>query len=102
MPVHPSEEITDSNLTEKVAKDPSSTTGSTASEHSAHFNEHNPGSGSGGETKAKAQDHMAKGPQIPVNMNGGDPQSFFLLNPSCFSPALFSLFFAVGWEEGGL
>ena len=42
MPVHPSEENAPEGLTEKVAKDPSSTTESTASEHEGHANEHNP------------------------------------------------------------
>lgn len=42
MPVHPTEEEAPSNITEKLAKDPSSNTESTASDHPSHFNEHNP------------------------------------------------------------
>ena len=42
MPVLPSEDTAPSNLTEKLAKDPSSQTESTASEAEGHANEHNP------------------------------------------------------------
>ena len=68
MPVHPSEEEAPTGLTEKVAKNPSSATESTASDHPNHHNEHN----LGGEEKAKAstQDFVNKGPQIPVTADG--------------------------------
>ena len=59
----PSEEEAPQGITEKVAKDPSSATESTASEHEGHDNEHTPG-------KASAEDHQSKGPQIPINMSG--------------------------------
>lgn len=65
MPVHPSEEEAQEGLTEKVAKDPSSRTDSTASTHEHHHNEHTPG-----DVKAKASDFQSKGPQIPTNMDG--------------------------------
>ncbi len=42
MPVLPSEDNAPAGLTEKIAKDPSSNTESTASEHEGHANEHNP------------------------------------------------------------
>ena len=42
MPVHPSEEEAPMGITEKLAKDPSSMTESTASDHPDHANEHNP------------------------------------------------------------
>ncbi|KKY14989.1 hypothetical protein UCRPC4_g06517 [Phaeomoniella chlamydospora] len=60
MPVHPSEENAESNITEKVMKDPSSNTESKASDHSLHSDEQ----GSQGGIKAKAQDFISKGPQI--------------------------------------
>ncbi|KAL9070729.1 MAG: hypothetical protein Q9161_004663 [Pseudevernia consocians] len=63
MPVHPAEEEAPSGIYEKIAKDPSSTTESTASDHEYHENEHTPG-------KASAQDHQSKGPAIPMNMDG--------------------------------
>lgn len=63
MPVHPSEEEAPTGLTEKIAKDPSSSTPSTASDHEAHDNEHTPG-------KASTQDLQSKGPQIPMTMDG--------------------------------
>ena len=63
MPVHPSEEVAPTGLTEKIAKDPSSSTPSTASDHEAHDNEHTPG-------KASTQDIQSKGPQIPIFMDG--------------------------------
>lgn len=66
MPVHPSEEEAPTGLTEKIAKDPSSTTESTASEHESHQNEHTPGDS----LKASAQDFQSKGPQIPMSMDG--------------------------------
>lgn len=64
MPVHPSEENVDSgSITEKVAKNPSSATGSTASDHAAHKDDHSAG-------KASAQDHQAHpGPAIPQSMD---------------------------------
>ena len=63
MPVLASEEEAPSGIYEKVAKDPSSTTESTASEHEHHHNEHTPG-------KASAEDYHSKGPAIPMNMSG--------------------------------
>ena len=65
MPVLPSEENAPEGLTEKVAKDPSSNTDSTASTHEGHQNEHTPGG-----VKAQASDFQSKGPQIPTNMDG--------------------------------
>ena len=62
MPHHPSEENAPAGITEKLAKDPSSQTESTASDHADHANEHNPLGGHSG--TATAQDHMSKGPQI--------------------------------------
>lgn len=59
MPVHPSEEDAPSGIFEKVAKDPSSNSESTASSHKAHENEHTPG-------KPAAQDLQSKGPAIPA------------------------------------
>lgn len=72
MPVHPSEEEAPGGIYEKVAKDPSSTTESTASDHENHANEHAPEASA----KAAAEDFQSKGPQIPMNMNGTltDPQ----------------------------
>ncbi len=69
MPVHPSEEEAPTGLTEAVAKNPSSSTDSTASEHASHQNEHTPGDG----VKATAQDFQSKGPQIPTSMDGSNP-----------------------------
>ncbi|MCJ1374145.1 hypothetical protein MMC20_005377 [Loxospora ochrophaea] len=58
MPVHPSEEEAPSGIYEKIAKNPSSLTESTASDHTLHDNEHTPG-------KASAQDFVSKGPAMP-------------------------------------
>jgi len=69
MPVHPSEEEAPSGIYEKIAKDPSSTTESTASKHEQHDNEHTPGG------KASAQDMQSKGPQIPMNMSDFPPKA---------------------------
>ena len=69
MPVHPSEEEAPTGLTEKVAKDPSSSTESTASDHESHQNEHDPHH----TMKASAQDFQSKGPQIPMSMDGWFP-----------------------------
>ena len=55
MPVHPSEETTTSNLTDKVAQESSD---STASDH--HLHDENKGP-----VKASAADHKSKGPAIP-------------------------------------
>ena len=65
MPVHPSEEDAPEGLTEKIAKDPSANTESTASTHEHHENEHTPE-----DAKAQASDFQSKGPQIPTNMSG--------------------------------
>ena len=65
MPIHPSEEDAPEGLTEKIAKDPSANTDSTASTHEHHHNEHTPG-----DVKAQASDFQSKGPQIPTNMSG--------------------------------
>jgi len=70
MPVLPTEETAPPNLTEAVAKNPSSSTDSTASEHPAHDNEHTPG----GE-KASAQDMISKGPQVPKTMEEMPPKA---------------------------
>ncbi|KAL8826091.1 MAG: hypothetical protein Q9191_004008 [Dirinaria sp. TL-2023a] len=71
MPVHPSEEEAPTGLTEKVAKDPSSSTESTASDHEAHHNEHDPHH----TMKASAQDFQSKGPQIPMSMDDMPPKA---------------------------
>ncbi|KAL8688828.1 MAG: hypothetical protein Q9218_005355 [Villophora microphyllina] len=70
MPHHPSEEEAPEGIYEKVAKDPSSTTESTASEHEGHHNEHAPDASG----KASAQDFQSKGPQIPMNMDDLPPK----------------------------
>ena len=84
MPVHPSEENTPSGITEKIAKDPSSTTGSTASDHpdrkclrsailvrhnlivALDENEYTPG-------KPSVQDLQSKGPVIPQSKDDMPP-----------------------------
>ncbi|CAF9919498.1 hypothetical protein IMSHALPRED_004638 [Imshaugia aleurites] len=68
MPVHPAEEDAPSGIYEKVAKDPSSATESTASDHEHHHNEHTPG-------LASAQDHQSKGPAIPMKMSDMPPKA---------------------------
>ncbi|KAI4123027.1 MAG: hypothetical protein LQ347_006305 [Umbilicaria vellea] len=68
MPVHPSEEEAPAGLTEKIAKDPSSSTPSTASGHKAHDNEHTP-------NKASTQDFQSKGPTIPLSMDDMPPKA---------------------------
>ncbi|KAL8788513.1 MAG: hypothetical protein Q9195_007252 [Heterodermia aff. obscurata] len=70
MPVHASEEEAPEGLTEKIAKDPSSNTESTASTHQDHHNEHTPA-----DVKAKASDFQSKGPQIPTNMDDLPPKA---------------------------
>ncbi|KAL8966045.1 MAG: hypothetical protein Q9183_003550 [Haloplaca sp. 2 TL-2023] len=70
MPHHPSEEEAPGGIYEKVAKDPSSTIESTASEHGVHHNEHALEAGA----KASAQDMQSKGPQIPMDMNDLPPK----------------------------
>lgn len=64
MPVHPSEEEAPSGIFDQIAKDPSSATESTASDHPRHQGD-NAESG-----KATSQDFQSKGPAIPLNMNG--------------------------------
>ncbi|KAL8933288.1 MAG: hypothetical protein Q9211_005864 [Gyalolechia sp. 1 TL-2023] len=71
MPHHPSEEEAPGGIYEKVAKNPSSTTESTASDHGTHHNEHAPGA----TAKASAKDFQGKGPQIPMNMDDMPPKS---------------------------
>ncbi|MCJ1264881.1 hypothetical protein MMC22_004756 [Lobaria immixta] len=68
MPVHPSEEEAPSGIFEKVAKDPSSNTESTASDHEHHENEHTPG-------KASAQDFQSPGPVIPLTADDLPPKA---------------------------
>ncbi|KAI9809319.1 MAG: hypothetical protein M1825_002610 [Sarcosagium campestre] len=70
MPVHKAEENTETGITEHIAKNPSSATESTASEHPSHQDD-----GSAG--KARAQDFNATpGPAIPQNMSDvGEPKS---------------------------
>lgn len=63
MPVHPSEEEAPSGIFEKVAKDPSSNTESTASDHAIHENEQTP-------AKASAEDFQSPGPVIPSSADG--------------------------------
>ena len=75
MPVHPSEEEAPAGLTEKIAKDPSSLTSSTASDHESHDNEHTP-------LKASTQDIQSKGPQIPLSMDGQFLHNFRVGDPS--------------------
>ena len=63
MPVHPTEEIDSGGATEKVAKNPSSSTESTASDHASHKDDYSAG-------KAQAQDFNATpGPAIPQMMD---------------------------------
>ncbi|KAI4140488.1 MAG: hypothetical protein LQ340_007863 [Diploschistes diacapsis] len=65
MPVHPSEETAPEGITEKVAKNPSSNTESTASEHPIHHNDHAPPE----QIKATAEDYQANpGPVVPDSM----------------------------------
>ncbi|KAL8777133.1 MAG: hypothetical protein Q9213_007993 [Squamulea squamosa] len=71
MPVHPSEEEAPQGLYEKIAKNPSSTTESTASDHEAHHNEHDPDASG----KASVQDFQNKGPQIPMSMEDMPPKA---------------------------
>ena len=69
MPVHPSEEEAPTGLTEKIAKDPSSATESTASTHEGHVNEHDP------QGKPRTQDFVNKGPQIPMRVEDLPPKA---------------------------
>ncbi|KAL8973696.1 MAG: hypothetical protein Q9197_002068 [Variospora fuerteventurae] len=71
MPVHPSEEEAPGGIYEKIAKDPSTTTTSTASDHETHANEHAPNASA----KASAEDFQSKGPQIPMNMDDLPPKA---------------------------
>ena len=66
MPVLPGEDTAEGGITEKVAKNPSSQTESTASGHAGHDNEH-------GTVKASMQDIQSKGPQIPQTDKGKPP-----------------------------
>ncbi|MCJ1310316.1 hypothetical protein MMC25_003978 [Agyrium rufum] len=68
MPVHPSEEEAPTGIYEKIAKDPSSTTESTASSHEDHHNEHTPG-------LATINDLSKKGPAIPQSMDDMPPKA---------------------------
>lgn len=61
MPVLPSEEEAPSGIYDQVAKNPSSNTESTASEHKLHQTEEN---------QASAKDFISKGPVIPANSDG--------------------------------
>lgn len=63
MPVALSEEEAPAGIFEKVAKDPSSKSDSTASEHQSHENEHSPGNPS-------QKDLQSKGPAIPSDGQG--------------------------------
>jgi len=67
MPVHPSEENTGDNLTDKVAKESSD---STASDHKLHDEDYSHTTSGG---KASAQDHKSKGPVIGMDI--GEPAS---------------------------
>ncbi|KIW09171.1 uncharacterized protein PV09_00103 [Verruconis gallopava] len=67
MPHHPKEENTEGNLTDKVAKESSS---SNASDHPLHREDHSHASSGG---KAHAFDHHSKGPVI--NQDIGEPAS---------------------------
>ncbi|KAL8749780.1 MAG: hypothetical protein Q9184_006668 [Pyrenodesmia sp. 2 TL-2023] len=71
MPHHPSEEEAPEGIYEKIAKNPSSTTESTASDHEHHHNEHAPDAG----LKASVQDLQSKGPQIPQSMDDMPPKA---------------------------
>ena len=82
MPSLPSEEEAPEGITEKVAKNPSSATESTASSHEHHDNEHAPEASA----KASLQDLQSKGPQIPMNMDG--TLTLRLLHETTFSPSL--------------
>ena len=72
MPVHPSEEETQSGITEVIAKNPSSNTESTASDHPIHHGHH-------GDDKVKAQAkdfNATPGPVIPQSADDlGEPAS---------------------------
>lgn len=61
MPVHPSEEEAPSGIYDQIAKNPSSNTESTASDHEIHQNDDN---------RASAHDFISKGPVIPENQDG--------------------------------
>lgn len=67
MPPHPAEEEAPSGIFEKVAKNPSSGTDSTASENDQHKNEHN---------LPSAQDFHSKGPAIPMTKDGWHSMSW--------------------------
>ncbi|KAL8903855.1 MAG: hypothetical protein Q9207_003653 [Kuettlingeria erythrocarpa] len=71
MPHHPSEEEAPEGIFEKVAKNPSSTSESTASDSEHHHNEHTPDAS----LKASAQDFQSKGPQIPQSMDDMPPKA---------------------------
>ncbi len=64
MPHHPSEEEAESNIFDKVAKN--STDSSTASDHSIHDTQHQPGEESKdkGSNQEAIQIHSSKGPQL--------------------------------------
>lgn len=64
MPVHPSEEQAPSGIYDQIAKDPTTATDSTASDHPLHQGDN------AGNSKATAQDFQSKGPAIPQSMNG--------------------------------
>ncbi|KAL9103847.1 MAG: hypothetical protein Q9187_008963 [Circinaria calcarea] len=66
MPVLPSEEEAPSGITETVAKNPSSATGSTASDHPRHDSEDTP-------VKPQMKDFQSKGPAIPQTMDDVPP-----------------------------
>ena len=66
MPQLPSEENAPEGIYEKVAKDPSSKTETTASDHEVHKNEHDP---------ISPQIYTSKGPAIADGM----------INPACLA-----------------
>ena len=64
MPVHPSEEEAPSGIFDQIAKDPSSATDSTASDHPRHQGDNSEGA------KAAPRDFQSKGPAIPMSTDG--------------------------------
>ncbi|KAI9675261.1 MAG: amidophosphoribosyltransferase [Caeruleum heppii] len=70
MPVHPDEEHAEGGITEKVAKNPSSNTASTASDHPTHADDMSAGKS---DNKAQAKDfHATPGPAIPQTMGDAE------------------------------
>ncbi|MCJ1364567.1 hypothetical protein MMC16_003679 [Acarospora aff. strigata] len=69
MPVHPSEEEAPSGIFDQIAKDPSSATDSTASDHPRHQGDNSEGA------KAAPRDFQSKGPAIPMSTDDMPPKA---------------------------